>query len=176
MLITIFLGDCPNSLQCHSDGSCNECRIIASTHSGCNITTSTPVCDTDSESPGVQDSSIEKRAICTSCKKDGKSNKGKIFKVAWKLYYLFLLYQAVIYYYFKFRRNHSRRWLFPRKMSKQKLSIKWLLQYMWINFRDCWGMWYHFSHTRLWCRLSISRNSTFRISKGRSNCWTMCSL
>ena len=82
MLITIFLGDCPNGLQCHSDGYCNGCRIILSTHSGCNITTSTPVCDTDSESPGVQDSPIEKRAICTSCKKDGNSNKGNKSKIA----------------------------------------------------------------------------------------------
>ena len=82
MLITIFLGDCPNYLQCHSDGYCNECRIISSTQSGCNITTSTPVCDTDSELPGVQDSPVEKRAICTSCKKDGTSNKGNIFRIA----------------------------------------------------------------------------------------------
>ena len=121
-ICNVILGDCPDFLQCHSDGYCNDCRIIhinsQITHSGCNITTSTPVCDTDSESPGVQDSSIEKRAICTSCKKDGKSNKRKIFKVAWKFYVLFSLHQVVIFHYSKFRRNHSRRWLFPRKMSK----------------------------------------------------------
>ena len=69
-------GQCPMSpsdLLCHSDGYCNVCRLNNGTgvHVGCSKFSSTPVCDADSTITGVQDSAVEKRAVCSGCKKTG---------------------------------------------------------------------------------------------------------
>ena len=61
----------PGNLLCHSDGHCNLCRRISGVHVGCNNSSSTPVCDADSTTTGVQDSAVDKRAICAGCKKEG---------------------------------------------------------------------------------------------------------
>ena len=67
-------GTCPMSpsdLLCHSDGYCNVCRLIDDIHVGCDEFSATPVCDADSTTIGVQDSAVDKRAVCSGCKKDG---------------------------------------------------------------------------------------------------------
>ena len=68
-------GQCPSNpsgLLCHSDGHCNVCRVISGVHVGCTLSSSTPVCDADYGTTGVQDTAVDKRAICSGCKKDGK--------------------------------------------------------------------------------------------------------
>ena len=63
-------------VNCHNDGRCNVCqRVWGATpyfHSGCNFFSSTPSCDLDSTISGIQSTEVEKRAVCTGCKKDGK--------------------------------------------------------------------------------------------------------
>ena len=39
---------------------------------GCDILSSSPVCDADSSTAGIQDSAENKVAQCVACKKDGK--------------------------------------------------------------------------------------------------------
>ena len=39
---------------------------------GCGILSSSPVCDADSSTAGIQDSAENKVAQCVGCKKDGK--------------------------------------------------------------------------------------------------------
>ena len=90
------LGKCPmnpSGLLCHSDGHCNVCRLFivnnVSVHVGCTNSSSTPICDADSTVIGVQDSAVDKRAICAGCKKSGKSGDISIAIVLyferWKL-------------------------------------------------------------------------------------------
>ena len=65
-------------VNCHNDGHCNVCRRVLGTspylHSGCNYFSSTPSCDVDLATSGIQSSGVGKRAVCTACKKEGKSN------------------------------------------------------------------------------------------------------
>ena len=49
------------------------CGIISGTHEGCDVTSITPVCDTDSGTDGIQDIAGDKMAQCTACKKDGRN-------------------------------------------------------------------------------------------------------
>ena len=73
------LETCPNitseAVNCHNDGRCNVCRRVLGkfpyTHSGCNYFSSTPSCDVDSTVSGIQSNEVEKRAVCTACKKEG---------------------------------------------------------------------------------------------------------
>ena len=62
-------------VNCHNDGHCNVCRRVWGSspylHSGCNYFSAAPSCDVDSSTSGIQSSGVEKRAVCTSCKKDG---------------------------------------------------------------------------------------------------------
>ena len=62
----------PSDLLCHSDGYCNVCRLLDGVHVGCSNFSSTPVCDADSTITGVQDSAVDKRAVCSGCKQSGK--------------------------------------------------------------------------------------------------------
>ena len=66
------VGKCPSSRKCLSDGYCNTCKIISLAHQGCDITSSTPVCDADSTTSGIQDSAVGKLAACVACKMTGK--------------------------------------------------------------------------------------------------------
>ena len=71
------LGKCPTNptnLLCHSDGHCNVCRLTSGVHVGCVASSSTPICDADSSTSGVDDSAVEKRASCVNCKKAGTYN------------------------------------------------------------------------------------------------------
>ena len=69
------IGICPtiqNNYRCLSSGACNVCGIISGTHEGCDVTSITPVCDTDSGTDGIQDIAGDKMAQCTACRKDGR--------------------------------------------------------------------------------------------------------
>ena len=73
------IGKCPShysTYKCLSTGSCNVCGLISGTHEGCDVTSTTPVCDADSTTSGIQDSASGKVGQCTACKKDGKWKKG----------------------------------------------------------------------------------------------------
>jgi hypothetical protein len=69
------IGICPtiqNNYRCLSSGACNVCGVINGIHEGCDVTSVTPVCDTDSATDGIQDFADGKIAQCTACRKDGK--------------------------------------------------------------------------------------------------------
>ena len=70
------IGKCPSSFssyKCLSTGACNVCGLISGNAEGCDITSTTPVCDADSSLSGTQDSaSPGKVAECVGCTKSGK--------------------------------------------------------------------------------------------------------
>ena len=69
------IGDCPSAYttyKCLSTGECKECKLISGFAEGCDIHSSTPVCDADSTSLAIEDSAIEKVSHCVGCKKSGK--------------------------------------------------------------------------------------------------------
>ena len=69
------IGKCPSAYstyRCLSTGECKECKLISGLAEGCDIHSSTPVCDADSTSPAIEDSAIEKISHCVGCKKSGK--------------------------------------------------------------------------------------------------------
>ena len=69
------IGKCPSghsSYKCLSNGACNVCGLISGNAEGCDITSTTPVCDADSTTSGIQDSASGKVAQCVACKKNGK--------------------------------------------------------------------------------------------------------
>ena len=68
-------GKCP-SRNCLSNGYCNTCGLISGKAEGCDITSTTPVCDADSVAPGTQLLTFSAAGLtvgqCVACKKDGK--------------------------------------------------------------------------------------------------------
>ena len=69
------IGKCPtipSNLKCLSTGECNICKDISGRHEGCDVTSTTPVCDADSATDGIQDIADGKIAQCTACMKDGR--------------------------------------------------------------------------------------------------------
>ena len=69
------IGKCPSSYssyKCLSTGACNVCGLISGFAQGCDILSTTPVCDADSSTSGIQDSANGKVAQCVACKKSGK--------------------------------------------------------------------------------------------------------
>ena len=69
------IGKCPSSFssyKCLSSGKCNVCALISGYAQGCDITSTSPVCDADSSTSGIQDSASGKVAECVACKKSGK--------------------------------------------------------------------------------------------------------
>ena len=48
------------------------CGLISGFAEGCDIFSTSPVCDADSSVTGIQDSATGKVAQCVSCKKSGK--------------------------------------------------------------------------------------------------------
>ena len=69
------IGKCPSghsSYKCLSSGACNVCGLISGNAEGCDITSTTPACDADSTTSGIQDSASGKVAQCVACKKSGK--------------------------------------------------------------------------------------------------------
>ena len=70
------IGKCPSSYgsyKCLSTGACNVCGLISGIAEGCDITSTSPVCDADSLTSGIQDSAIGKVAQCVACKKSGEN-------------------------------------------------------------------------------------------------------
>ena len=68
------IGKCPSSYsnyRCLSTGACNVCGLISGVAQGCEIRSSTPVCDMDSSTSGIQDTASNKVAQCVACKKSG---------------------------------------------------------------------------------------------------------
>ena len=70
------IGKCPSShssYRCLSSGACNVCGLISGTHEGCVSTSTTPVCDADSTTSTIEDTAVEKEAVCKGCTKSGQS-------------------------------------------------------------------------------------------------------
>ena len=68
------IGKCPSSYfnyKCLSTGMCNVCGLISELAEGCDISSTTPVCDADSSSSIIEDSATEKISKCVACKKSG---------------------------------------------------------------------------------------------------------
>ena len=63
-------GICPSN-KCLSSGACNLCGLISGKAEGCDITSTTPVCDADTTTSGTQDSAAGKIAQCVACTKSG---------------------------------------------------------------------------------------------------------
>ena len=69
------IGKCPtipSNLKCLSTGECNICKDISGRHEGCDVTSTTPVCDADSVTSVIDDSAIEKFSACVACKRNGE--------------------------------------------------------------------------------------------------------
>ena len=68
------IGNCPTSqaYNCLSNGACNVCRPLSNKAEGCNIFSTTPVCDADSSTNGIQATyDTSKVAQCVACTKTG---------------------------------------------------------------------------------------------------------
>ena len=63
-------GKCPQ-YNCLSNGYCNICGTISGYAEGCDITSTSPVCDADKDTSGTQDSATAKVAQCVPCTKSG---------------------------------------------------------------------------------------------------------
>ena len=75
------IGKCPSSFtnyRCLSTGECNVCRLISGYAEGCDITSTTPVCDADSSTSATEDSAVAKVAQCVKCRKNGTKNNSII--------------------------------------------------------------------------------------------------
>ena len=69
------IGKCPSgysNYRCLSTGYCNICGNINNVAEGCDVLSSTPVCDADSSTGSIEDSAAQKVAQCVACKKDGE--------------------------------------------------------------------------------------------------------
>ena len=49
------------------------CGLISGTHEGCVSTSTTPVCDADSTTSIIDDTVVEKEAVCKECTKSGQT-------------------------------------------------------------------------------------------------------
>ena len=71
------LGFCPSSpanLRCLSSEECRVCKLIGSNYEGCDVTSTTPVCDPDKDTAQIQTdfSTTTTTAECVGCKKTSK--------------------------------------------------------------------------------------------------------
>ena len=69
------IGLCPSfytNYRCVSTGHCNVCRLINGVAEGCEIRSTTPVCDMDESTSGIQDTASRKVAKCVACTKAGE--------------------------------------------------------------------------------------------------------
>ena len=75
-------GHCP-AHNCLSNGYCNRCGLISGNAEGCDIFSTSPVCDANEDTPAIEDSPEdwpyansmviqERYAKCVQCKKSGK--------------------------------------------------------------------------------------------------------
>ena len=69
------MGNCPESLtgyKCLSNGACNVCGLLSNKAEGCNIFSTSPVCDADKSTAGIEATyDTTKEAKCVACKKTG---------------------------------------------------------------------------------------------------------
>ena len=68
------IGLCPSfysNYRCVSTGHCNVCRLINGVAEGCEIRSTTPVCDMDESTSGIQNTASRKVAKCVACTKAG---------------------------------------------------------------------------------------------------------
>ena len=62
----------PSNLICLTTNACNVCGSeVSGAYQGCSVTSTTPVCDFDSTTSGIQSSATKKLAACVGCKKSG---------------------------------------------------------------------------------------------------------
>ena len=62
----------PSNLICLTTNACNVCGSeVSGAYQGCSVTSTTPVCDFDSTTSGIQSSATKKLAECVGCKKAG---------------------------------------------------------------------------------------------------------
>ena len=69
------IGLCPSfytNYRCVSTGHCNVCRLINGVAEGCEIRSTTPVCDMDESTSGIQNTASRKVAKCVACTKAGE--------------------------------------------------------------------------------------------------------
>ena len=61
-----------------SSEECRVCKLIGNNYEGCDVTTTTPVCDGDKDDTTAVTKTYEsdKTAKCVGCKKDGESSGG----------------------------------------------------------------------------------------------------
>ena len=70
------IGKCPSSYsnyRCLSTGACNVCGLISGYAEGCDISSTTPVCDADGSTSETEVSAVAKVAKCVKCRKSGKN-------------------------------------------------------------------------------------------------------
>ena len=70
------MGNCPESLtgyKCLSNGACNVCGLLSNKAEGCNIYSTSPVCDADKSTVGIEATyDTAKEAQCVACKQTGE--------------------------------------------------------------------------------------------------------
>ena len=74
-------GHCP-AHNCLSNGYCNVCGLISGYAEGCDIFSTSPVCDANQDTTAIEDSAgdwpygsstiLQRYAKCVQCKKSGK--------------------------------------------------------------------------------------------------------
>ena len=83
-------GKCPSSYsnyRCLSTGACNVCGLISGYAEGCDIFSTTPVCDADSTTSISEDSASRKVAQCVKCTKTGMVNDiVYVLRIVWRIY------------------------------------------------------------------------------------------
>ena len=75
--------------RCLSSGECRACKLIGTAYEGCDSSSTSPVCDADTGTIGIQTdySDPSKTPACVQCKKaDGKS-------IVCQIYYIYVSVQ-----------------------------------------------------------------------------------
>ena len=92
------LGFCPTTpanLRCLSSGECRVCKLIDPNYEGCDVTSTTPVCDSDISSTDMISTNDDptKTPQCVGCKKTSKylGGVGNYIHKHVRLYTLLLL-------------------------------------------------------------------------------------
>ena len=96
------IGNCPasfSSYKCLSNGACNVCGLLSNKAEGCNIFSTSPVCDADSSTNGIQATyDTSKVAQCVACKQTG-THKLRIVII---LYSILLSHYQNIHFHLNF--------------------------------------------------------------------------
>ena len=83
-----------------SDGECKACKKISNNFEGCDVTSTTPVCDSDKDTTGTQSdfsAGFTTTPECVACRKDGKSlARVEYYLCINKLQIKFLIFTSLI--------------------------------------------------------------------------------